>query len=144
MPEILGYTEMLRHRLESIGRHVTRSQIVELDHQIGVKHRPARQIATLKIHPTLGHLQAAFPERCFLPKPPPCARNLVLVRPHPKVFEVKIEDVVTFDHIGIPFLEVLVQRFEQGLFGGIILGIERQKCFLFPHLEANRQHPLAL
>ncbi|OPZ68094.1 MAG: hypothetical protein BWY82_02633 [Verrucomicrobia bacterium ADurb.Bin474] len=64
--------------------------------------------------------------------------------PHPKVFEVKIKDVVTFDHIGIPLLEVLVQRFEQGLFGGVILGIKRQKCFLFAHLEANRQHPLAL
>ena len=109
---VVGNAEVGRDRLQTVGSHFARADIVELHQQIGVHHGATRQIATRKIHHALRDLQPAVTEFRQLAETAPSASDLVAFRAEAKKIEVEFENVMPFDRIRIELGESGVELFE--------------------------------
>ena len=132
--------EVDRHVLEPVGGHLPRRDVVELHQQVGVDHRPARDVAAGKIDPPLRHLHPAVAKPGRQAEPAPGARHLQPLRALPQKIKVKLEDVVPLDDVGIQLAQQVVEREQQPLFPRLALLPQRQQLPPRAALQPDGEH----
>ena len=135
-PEIYGGI------LQSVAGHLASGDVVELDEQVGVDHRPAWQVAAREIHPALRHLEAAVAKLRRPTETAPFARELVALAALPEVIEVELEDVVPLDGVRIELPEQVIEGKQQADLAGIRLLSQHEQLATGAALQADREDPV--
>ncbi len=136
------HAKVNRHLFQPVALQLARRDVVQLHQQIGVDHRPPRQIATRKIHPALRNLQPAVAKLRLLPEASPRARDLVALRAQAQIIQIELKNIVPLDDVRIELGQRRVELLQQGFLRRVGLLREHQHPVHPAATQPDRQHAI--
>jgi hypothetical protein len=116
--------------MQSEAFQLARADIIELHEQVGIHHVPAVDLKFRVVDRALGDLDARGPRLEQGAVAPPIQLEPVLARARREIRQDDLEDVVTLDHIGIPFPDQAAQALERQPFAALrVAAVDQEQLF---------------